>query len=164
MYLKKSDLKISQIILLYPLVDCFDFRASLAGRFMCSQNINKYLNTAKGFDRISLEPNVKWVLLCLVHKFSDQSKTEWERLHDHLLQNYNKAIHPVLDHNNSVKLAFGIALIDFNIDEHESTMTSDLWMRYVWNDVHLKWDPKDFSNINLMHIGYIDCYSIYPIS
>ena len=85
--------------------------------------------------------------------FSDESKTGWEKLHDHLLKDYNKAVHPVLDYNNSVKLSFGIALIDFKVNEHESTLTSDIWTRYVWNNPHLKWDPKDFSNISVMHIG-----------
>ena len=35
-------LKISRIILSYPLVDCFEFNACLASRCLCSQNINKY--------------------------------------------------------------------------------------------------------------------------
>ena len=43
--LKQPDLfQISQIILSYPLADCFEFQACLAGRCLCSQNINKYLN------------------------------------------------------------------------------------------------------------------------
>ena len=47
-------LKICPIILWYPLADCFEFRACLAGRCLCSQNINKYSNkpTAKGYIRI----------------------------------------------------------------------------------------------------------------
>ena len=31
-------------ILSYPLADCFEFRACLADRFLCSQKINKYSN------------------------------------------------------------------------------------------------------------------------
>ena len=43
--LKQPDLlKISQIILSYPLADYFEFRACLADRCLCSQNINKYSN------------------------------------------------------------------------------------------------------------------------
>ena len=41
--LKLPDLlKISQIILSCPLADCFEFRAFLARRCLCSQNISKY--------------------------------------------------------------------------------------------------------------------------
>ena len=52
--LKLPDLlKISQIILSCPLADCFEFRAFLASRFLCSQNIKKYSNKpAKGYERI----------------------------------------------------------------------------------------------------------------
>ena len=48
--LKLPDLlKISQIICSYPLADCSEFRACLAGRCLCSQNINKHRNKpAKG--------------------------------------------------------------------------------------------------------------------
>ena len=35
-------LKISRIILSYPLADCFGFRSCLAGRCLCRQKINKY--------------------------------------------------------------------------------------------------------------------------
>ena len=43
--LKQQDLlKISWIILSYPLADCFEFRACLPGRRLCSQTINKYSN------------------------------------------------------------------------------------------------------------------------
>ena len=50
----RTDLhKISRIILSYPLAECFEFRACLAGRCLCSQNIKKYLNKpAKGHERI----------------------------------------------------------------------------------------------------------------
>ena len=41
--LKLPDLlKISQIILSCPLADCFEFRAFLARRCLCSQNRSKY--------------------------------------------------------------------------------------------------------------------------
>ena len=53
--LKQPDLfKISQIIVSYPLADCFEFRACLAGRCLCSQNINKYSNKpAKSSNHVS---------------------------------------------------------------------------------------------------------------
>ena len=52
--LKYPDLlKISGIILSYHLADCFELKACLAGRFLCSQNINKYSNKpVKGCERI----------------------------------------------------------------------------------------------------------------
>ena len=40
----RSSFKIYQIILSYPLVDCFQFRACLASRCLRSQNIYKYSN------------------------------------------------------------------------------------------------------------------------
>ena len=47
-------IKISRIILSYPLADSFEFRVCLAGICLCSQNINKYSNKpAKGCERIT---------------------------------------------------------------------------------------------------------------
>ena len=47
-------LKISGIIFSYHLPDGFEFRACLASRCLCSQNINKYSNkhASKGYERI----------------------------------------------------------------------------------------------------------------
>ena len=49
--LKQPDLlRISRIILSYPLVDCFELQGLLG---LCSQNINKYSNKpAKGYEKI----------------------------------------------------------------------------------------------------------------
>ena len=44
MKVARSLLRISWIILSYPLADCFEFRAYMAGICLCHQNINKYLN------------------------------------------------------------------------------------------------------------------------
>ena len=49
-------LKISGIIFSYHLADGFEFRACLADRCLCSQNIYKYLNKSfKGYKRIIQE-------------------------------------------------------------------------------------------------------------
>ena len=49
-------------------------------------------------------------------------ETDWEKLHDHLLKDYNKAVLPVLNGNGSLNLAFGVALVDMDLNEHDSTM------------------------------------------
>ena len=45
--------QIYRIILSYPLADWFEYKFCLVGRFLCSQNINKYLNKPfKEYERI----------------------------------------------------------------------------------------------------------------
>ena len=69
------------------------------------------------------------------------------------MQNYEKNIHPVEDHNEAVKVSLGMALIHIDIDVKKSLLTADAWMRMAWNDPNLKWDTNIFENVSLIHFG-----------
>ena len=79
--------------------------------------------------------------------------TAKQRLRAHLMQNYDKNIHPVEDHNEAVQVRLGMALIHLDIDEKKSLMTADAWMRMAWNDPNLAWQREIFENVSLIHFG-----------
>ena len=45
-----------------------------------------------------------------------------------------------------------MALLHIDIDETESTMTVDAWIRMIWKDEHLSWDKKEF-NVSQLHFS-----------
>ena len=45
-----------------------------------------------------------------------------------------------------------MALLHIDIDEAESTMTVDAWIRMIWKDEHLSWDKKEF-NVSQLHFS-----------
>ena len=50
-------------IFLYPLADYFEFKTCLAGRCLCSQNMNKYSNQpTKGYKRLLEDFKKIWLL------------------------------------------------------------------------------------------------------
>ena len=79
--------------------------------------------------------------------------TAKQRLRAHLMQNYDKSIHPVEDHNEAVTVKLGMALIHLDIDEKKSLLTADAWMRMSWNDPNLAWQTEIFENVSLIHFG-----------
>ena len=89
-WLKLPDLlKISQIILSYPLADCIEFSACLAGGCMCSQNISKYSkkpvwkNNSKILRRSSytLISTLPFVSKCIKLIFTRQQQIHKQRVY-----------------------------------------------------------------------------------
>lgn len=67
-------------------------------------------------------------------------------LKEHLLKNYRADTIPT--QSNPLNLSLGIAFRAFNnIDQKEGIVSLNLWLRYRWNDFHLKWNESDWNNI-----------------
>ena len=82
---------------------------------------------------------------------STKDLTPKQRLRKELLKNYDKSTHPVEDHNQTIQVQLGMALIHIDLDEKRSLVTIDAWMRMAWNDSNLVWDPSKYSNVQQMH-------------
>ena len=80
-----------------------------------------------------------------------EEKSDTERLHDFLFTNYNKHLQPNQAANKTVH--FGIALIHLSVNEKESIMVTDLWLRYVWNEPKFKWNPEDYGAISVLRVA-----------
>ena len=62
-----------------------------------------------------------------------------------LFKNYDKS-KTIIQNVSNTTVKIGISVIHLDIDENNRIMTSDLWMRFVWQDKELAWEPKNFGN------------------
>lgn len=80
------------------------------------------------------------------------SNTE-QVLRDTIFDNYSSDTRPSPD-NEPIKLEFGIAIRAFNaIDQVEGTLSTNVWIRHYWNDIHLRWNPEDYNNISVIAVN-----------
>ncbi|KAJ8674852.1 hypothetical protein QAD02_010638 [Eretmocerus hayati] len=76
-----------------------------------------------------------------------------KRLYDDLLSNYNKLVRPVVNVTDalSVKIKLKLSqLIDVNLKNQ--IMTTNLWVEQSWYDYKLKWDPKEYGGVEMLHV------------
>ncbi|CAH1797208.1 unnamed protein product [Owenia fusiformis] len=63
-------------------------------------------------------------------------------------QGYNPLIRPVKNLSDNVTVKLGLAISQvINVDEKNQIMKSNVWLRMLWNDFQLQWDPADYGNI-----------------
>ncbi|KAI8483610.1 acetylcholine-gated cation-selective channel [Branchiostoma belcheri] len=66
---------------------------------------------------------------------------------------YNSDVLPVNRANESVEVSINLALeqiIDLN--EPEQVLNSKIWMKMIWKDINLQWDPGDYDGMTNMTI------------
>ncbi|KOX70082.1 Acetylcholine receptor subunit alpha-like [Melipona quadrifasciata] len=76
-----------------------------------------------------------------------------KRLYDDLLSNYNKLVRPVVNVTDAltVKIKLKLSqLIDVNLKNQ--IMTTNLWVEQSWYDYKLKWDPKEYGGVEMLHV------------
>lgn len=72
------------------------------------------------------------------------SNQNHKELQTNLLENYSAT-----NIDSTVFLRLGIAIRAINnVDQIEGTITSNVWLRYYWNDKHLKWNSENYNNIS----------------
>ncbi|ELT96523.1 hypothetical protein CAPTEDRAFT_143095, partial [Capitella teleta] len=77
------------------------------------------------------------------------------RLVKHLFEDkgYNPLIRPVRNLTEKVTVRFGLAMIQLiNVDEKNQIMKSNVWLRMLWNDYQLRWDPTEYGGITVIRI------------
>ncbi|XP_027219384.1 acetylcholine receptor subunit beta-like 1 isoform X2 [Penaeus vannamei] len=76
-----------------------------------------------------------------------------ERLVRDLFRGYNKLIRPVENMTHNVQVMFGLAFIQLiNVNEKNQIMKSNVWLRLVWKDYQLRWDPADYGGIGVLRL------------
>ncbi|XP_018350056.1 PREDICTED: acetylcholine receptor subunit alpha-like isoform X3 [Trachymyrmex septentrionalis] len=92
-----------------------------------------------------------WIML--VHMSGCSGNPDAKRLYDDLLSNYNKLVRPAFNatDNLTVKIKLKLSqLIDVNL--RNQVMTTNLWVEQTWHDYKLKWDPKDYGGVDMLHV------------
>lgn len=92
-----------------------------------------------------------WIVLVLISGCS--GNPDAKRLYDDLLSNYNKLVRPVVNVTDAltVKIKLKLSqLIDVNLKNQ--IMTTNLWVEQSWYDYKLKWDPKEYGGVEMLHV------------
>lgn len=86
-------------------------------------------------------------------KNTDTTSQE-KRLIDHLFKNYDKHVRPTQSAGKPINMTFGVAYVQLvELDDKEMTMISNVWIRQIWHNQLLRWNPKDFDGITKLTIS-----------
>uniref|UniRef100_A0A7I4YBE0 Nicotinic acetylcholine receptor non-alpha subunit 27 n=1 Tax=Haemonchus contortus TaxID=6289 RepID=A0A7I4YBE0_HAECO len=72
-----------------------------------------------------------------------------QKLFRYLLQDYDKAVRPVFNASDIVKVYIGLTLTHiFNIDERNQVLALNVWVEQSWLDERIQWEPQKFGNLS----------------
>ncbi|XP_072551983.1 neuronal acetylcholine receptor subunit alpha-3 [Salminus brasiliensis] len=91
---------------------------------------------------------------CLLFLFPGGSCSEAEhRLFSVIFSSYNQYIRPVENVSDPVIVQFEVSMSQLvKVDEVNQIMETNLWLRHIWNDYKLRWDPKDFGGVEFIRV------------
>eukprot|EP00071_Canis_lupus_P023904 XP_013975466.1 neuronal acetylcholine receptor subunit alpha-6 isoform X2 [Canis lupus familiaris] len=76
-----------------------------------------------------------------------------ERLFHKLFSHYNQFIRPVENVSDPVTVHFEVAITQLaNVDEVNQIMETNLWLRHIWNDYKLRWNPMEYDGIETLRV------------
>nr|XP_060619677.1 neuronal acetylcholine receptor subunit alpha-6 [Anolis sagrei ordinatus] len=76
-----------------------------------------------------------------------------ERLFHKLFTRYNQHIRPVENVSDPVTIYFELAITQLaNVDEVNQIMETNLWLRHIWNDYKLRWNPIEYEGIEFIRV------------
>ncbi|XP_001921314.2 neuronal acetylcholine receptor subunit alpha-3 isoform X1 [Danio rerio] len=75
------------------------------------------------------------------------------RLFSVIFSSYNQYIRPVENVSDPVVVQFEVSMSQLvKVDEVNQIMETNLWLRHIWNDYKLRWDPKDFGGVEFIRV------------
>ncbi|XP_027696491.1 neuronal acetylcholine receptor subunit alpha-3 isoform X1 [Vombatus ursinus] len=75
------------------------------------------------------------------------------RLFDRLFEGYNEIIRPVANVSDPVIIHFEVSMSQLvKVDEVNQIMETNLWLKHIWNDYKLKWNPADYDGAEFMRV------------
>ncbi|XP_035485294.1 neuronal acetylcholine receptor subunit alpha-3 [Scophthalmus maximus] len=75
------------------------------------------------------------------------------RLFSVIFSRYNQYIRPVENVTDPVIVQFEVSMSQLvKVDEINQIMETNLWLRHVWNDYKLKWNPMDFGGVEFIRV------------
>ncbi|XP_011162240.1 acetylcholine receptor subunit alpha-like isoform X1 [Solenopsis invicta] len=94
-----------------------------------------------------------WFLSALVVHAAVAGNPDAKRLYDDLLSNYNKLVRPVVNTSDVLRVCIKLKLsqlIDVNLKNQ--IMTTNLWVEQSWYDYKLRWEPKEYGGVHMLHV------------
>lgn len=75
------------------------------------------------------------------------------RLFEKLFEDYNEIIRPVANVSDPVIVQFEVSMSQLvKVDEVNQIMETNLWLKQIWNDYKLKWNPADYDGAELLRV------------
>ncbi|KAK7151379.1 hypothetical protein R3I94_007893 [Phoxinus phoxinus] len=75
------------------------------------------------------------------------------RLFSVIFSSYNQYIRPVENVSDPVVVQFEVSMSQLvKVDEVNQIMETNLWLRHIWNDYKLRWNPKDFGGVEFIRV------------
>ncbi|XP_062608981.1 neuronal acetylcholine receptor subunit alpha-10-like [Saccostrea cucullata] len=103
--------------------------------------------------------NVTYVMNRKVDDVITRPIPDEQRLMNHILRGYEKAVRPVQNASSAVIVKMGLTLTQiFDMDEKNQVLVTNVWLDQEWDDEFLKWDREKFSNISKIRIP---CHKIW---
>ncbi|KAL6113379.1 chrna3 [Pungitius sinensis] len=70
-----------------------------------------------------------------------------------IFSSYNQYIRPVENVTDPVVVQFEVSMSQLvKVDEVNQIMETNLWLRHIWNDYKLRWNPKDFGGVDFIRV------------
>ncbi|XP_050518811.1 acetylcholine receptor subunit alpha-like isoform X7 [Diabrotica virgifera virgifera] len=94
-----------------------------------------------------------WLFSALVVHAVVAGNPDAKRLYDDLLSNYNKLVRPVVNTSDVLRVCIKLKLsqlIDVNLKNQ--IMTTNLWVEQSWYDYKLRWEPKEYGGVQMLHV------------
>uniref|UniRef100_A0A5F9DQW6 Cholinergic receptor nicotinic alpha 3 subunit n=1 Tax=Oryctolagus cuniculus TaxID=9986 RepID=A0A5F9DQW6_RABIT len=92
------------------------------------------------------------LLLLLLPPVVSASEAE-HRLFERLFEDYNEIIRPVANVSDPVIIQFEVSMSQLvKVDEVNQIMETNLWLKQIWNDYKLKWNPSDYNGAEFMRV------------
>ncbi|KAF7995541.1 hypothetical protein HCN44_006648 [Aphidius gifuensis] len=94
-----------------------------------------------------------WFFSALVIHGVVAGNPDAKRLYDDLLSNYNKLVRPVVNTSDVLRVCIKLKLsqlIDVNLKNQ--IMTTNLWVEQSWYDYKLRWEPKEYGGVHMLHV------------
>ncbi|XP_063619721.1 acetylcholine receptor subunit alpha-like isoform X2 [Cydia splendana] len=96
---------------------------------------------------------VWWLAACCLARAATAGNPDAKRLYDDLLSNYNKLVRPVVNTTDVLRVCIKLKLsqlIDVNLKNQ--IMTTNLWVEQSWYDYKLRWEPKEYGGVHMLHV------------
>ncbi|ETN78888.1 Neurotransmitter-gated ion-channel ligand binding domain protein [Necator americanus] len=97
------------------------------------------------------------VLVCslLIYTSVTYGNQDAKRLFDDLMKNYNRHKRPAAGPHEPTTIKLKLRLSQL-IDVHEidQIMTCSVWLKQVWMDRKLSWDPKNYGGVSVLYVPY----------
>uniref|UniRef100_P32297-1 Isoform 1 of Neuronal acetylcholine receptor subunit alpha-3 n=1 Tax=Homo sapiens TaxID=9606 RepID=P32297-1 len=97
-------------------------------------------------------PRLLLLLLLSLLPVARASEAE-HRLFERLFEDYNEIIRPVANVSDPVIIHFEVSMSQLvKVDEVNQIMETNLWLKQIWNDYKLKWNPSDYGGAEFMRV------------